>query len=241
LAENIAARIIEDDDLEPVPGIDGGNRVTADGATERDGTLPRNVREFQPVANFGGIPLVNPVDIPASYRSDGEPPARKRRGRPLGSTNRPRADREAEASLDLKSSLSNIEDLLVSIHWASAKMLDMSELELNAEDSRQLSRAIKECVKHYSFNIDPKKMALGNLLMVAGGIYAPRVMAIYKRGVGSETKTKTTPPVSAINERRTGTSAGPVRVPPPSVAPTKKPAQVPSELDMSMPIDGFDT
>lgn len=243
MAENIAARIIDEDEpLSSGPGIDGGNNIASDGATERNGTLPDNVRQFQPVANFGGIPLVNPLSVGTAPSSDRAGiPGTRRRGRPPGSTNRPRDTSETQADLSLRNSLTNIEDLLTSIHWGTARLLDMSELELSADDSRQLSRAIKECLRHYQFNIDPKKMALGNLLMVAGGIYGPRAVAIYRRGMDS----KPTPKVEAIKETRTGTTGnvkanpGPVAVP--NLAPRNAAARVPSDLDLSPLIDGFES
>lgn len=242
MAENVAARIIDED--EPIPVTirdDGGIDVPSDGASEQHGTLPGNVRPFQQSTNFGGIPLVSPLSVGTGSTTNSGTP--RRRGRPPGSTNRPRDTRESEAEIHLKNSLSNIEDLLTSIHWGTARLLDMSELELSADDSRQLSRAIRECLKHYQFNIDPKKVALGNLLMVAGGIYGPRAVAIYKRGVDS----KPTPKVQTIDKTQPVTGGakntgmpGPVAVPN-LMTPRTQPARVPSDLDLSPLIDGFES
>lgn len=242
MAENIAARIIDEDEPIDHGTVDGGTGLPTDRTSQLGGTLPGNVREFQPAANLGGIPLISPLNIGTGGTSGGfgTEPRTRRRGRPPGSINRPRDTQETSAQLDLKSSLSNIEDLLTSIHWGTARLLDMSELELTADDSRQLSRAIRDCLKHYQFNIDPKKMALGNLMMVAGGIYAPRVMAIYRRG---EKKPATVTPIDRVKTGTTNNAPGPVATPPPSnsVAPRNAAPRVPSEMDLSPVIDGFES
>lgn len=62
-----------------------------------------------------------------------------------------------------------------------SQFIGLPELEIDATESKRLSDAVKNVSKHYSYNLDPKKLAVVELLCVAGGIYGPRVVAIVKR------------------------------------------------------------
>lgn len=61
-------------------------------------------------------------------------------------------------------------------------MLNVPELALQENEARDLSRAIAAVNKHYALpGLNPKHQALLGLGVVAGRIYAPRVMAISAR------------------------------------------------------------
>ena len=124
-----------------------------------------------------------------------------------------------------------------------AKMMDIPELELTKDEAEKFTRAIKEVAKHYDYSMDPKKVAMFQLLCVAGGIYGPRGMAIYRRSQSAE---KQRPKLVQINRAAAGGTTDSARVPnaertapaPPAPAEKKAP-QVPSQMDMSPLVDGF--
>lgn len=97
----------------------------------------------------------------------GEP--RKRRGRKPGSTNAPKEEKS--------SSLIDLTEILLNIHVTAATLLHISELELEKDEAKKLSDAIKEVTKFYPVALDPKKVAIANLLITAGGIYGTRILA----------------------------------------------------------------
>lgn len=57
------------------------------------------------------------------------------------------------------------------------EILKLEGLSLDREEAQKLSKAIQEVNKHYAINIDPKKLAIANLIGVAGSIYVPRFIA----------------------------------------------------------------
>lgn len=138
---------------------------------------------------IAGFPSVSPIEFIDAGTGDGTPGAGsgdgnaasgnasggKRRGRPPGSRNTRPA---AETSPDLTA---NIEALLFSVHLMGASLLSVPELELDKQEAKKLSDAIKEVSKHYNVNLDPKKVALFQLGAVATGIYGPRVIAFARR------------------------------------------------------------
>lgn len=82
---------------------------------------------------------------------------------------------------EVPDSLVDLTKLLLSWHEMGAAMLSIEELQLTEDEAQSLSDGIKEVAKYYPTHIDPKKIAVVNLIGVAGAIYAPRVFAYRKR------------------------------------------------------------
>lgn len=64
----------------------------------------------------------------------------------------------------------------MTIHGAAALVLDYKDLELDPEDAGKLSKAMQDVAKHYSVSVDPKKLAIVNLIGVAGSIYIAKFL-----------------------------------------------------------------
>lgn len=64
-----------------------------------------------------------------------------------------------------------------------AKLLSTPELELDEDEAKKLSDAIKNVAQYYDFLMDPKKLAIAQLCFCAGGIYGPRMISIVKNSV----------------------------------------------------------
>jgi hypothetical protein len=67
-----------------------------------------------------------------------------------------------------------------------AAILATPEIELDKDESRKLAEAIKDVAGHYALAFDPKKVAVANLLSVAGFVYGPRIIAWRARRKASE-------------------------------------------------------
>ena len=134
--------------------------------------------------NFAGIPIEQFGSRPASgggnsEPSDGSPvePERKRRGRKPGSTNATSASSKKKGAPDL----AGVTLILASVHGLAAIMLDTPELALADSEAKVLSTSICEVMKHYPTEASEKALAWTNLVIVAGGIYGTRIMAIRAR------------------------------------------------------------
>jgi len=245
--KNIPTVFIGADEELPEPtGIPSADRQPADGATEPDREIPGtddNLRTTaRPATPFATI---SPLDFrsakPVEPRSGNSgTDSTKRRGRPVGSRNRTTTAEGQKAPLDLAS---NIEDLLQSLHFMVAKFMKIDELELSDDEARKLTRAVREVGKHYNFSVDPKKVAIGQLMMVAGGIYGPRAVAIYNQKVASPrpvTAPRPAPPASAAAPREPLVNID-TRKAPEKATGTGGPTQlVPSMFDTSPLVDGFE-
>jgi len=55
------------------------------------------------------------------------------------------------------------------------------ELSLDKSEAQSMNSALKEVARHYPTQIDPKKLAIANLVVVLGGIYGTRAVAIRTR------------------------------------------------------------
>jgi hypothetical protein len=116
-----------------------------------------------------GIPTVDPASLTAE--AEGEPGKRKR-GRPAGSKNATGKSTTKEVSEDLTS-------ILYSLHAMGAAMLKTPELELTPDEAERLGKAVNRVNREYgNIVMPPKTAATINLLIVAGGIYGPRLIAI---------------------------------------------------------------
>lgn len=235
----------EDEQLPEPIRTDNTNRVSTDGTSQPDRTAPRFDGDTG-AAKFGsGIPLISPLDFgtggTTSLDSGSGGTGTRRRGRPPGSKNRT-GDAAAPSQISDNLILSNIEDVLVSLHFMGAKFLDVPEIELSAEESRKLTRAIKNVAQHYRYSVDPKKLALFQLLAVSGGVYGPRLMAIYRKKIASETPAAKPAPVP-IDTRKAANGPVPVPTAPPVMAPRRSGGPVemsPSQLDNAPPFGSFE-
>ncbi len=128
-----------------------------------------------------GVRIVEPSDLGSSEGnatgadngsgSDaGITDAPKRRGRKPGSKN---AGTKAQSKADI----SGLEKILFSVHLALAAATHTPELALDADEARELAKAAAEVQSHYEMVIDPKVLAWGQLIMVAGSLYTPRILA----------------------------------------------------------------
>lgn len=193
------------------PGPDAGNRLPESRIEERDDATQRTDDGISGVKNFAGFPLVSPIDLGDGNRSNEPRPTEfrsGRRGRPLGSKNRTTAERNTQTPPP--NNLENIEELLVSLHFMGAKLLDVPEIELTQDESRKLMKAVKDVAKYYNVAFDPKKLAIFHLMTAMGGIYGPRAVAIYRRKTAGPKKE----PGKLINIDRSKT--GPQATPSPA-------------------------
>jgi len=123
-------------------------------------------RKPEPIAEIRGtrdIPTISPFDFDAE-RTAPDSGSRKR-GRPFGSKNRVRAEVETESHL-----AANLDGLLLSAHFAVSKFLEVPELEINGTQAKQYADSLKEVMRHYQTNLDPKKLAWAQLILTMGGI-----------------------------------------------------------------------
>lgn len=135
-------------------------------------------------SSIAGINVISPSDLVAGTRTG------KRRGRKP----RPRDEHgniirsASEAKQAPNLNPLGIESILLSIHAMGASIIGAPELKLEPGEAKELSNAIVEVSKHYNTVIDPKKMAIFQLVTVAGSIYGSKAVAIYRRKT-SERKT----------------------------------------------------
>lgn len=74
-------------------------------------------------------------------------------------------------------------DLTEVIYSAHAMLagFTFAEMELDRDESQKLGDAVKNVAQYYGASFDPKKVAIFQLAMVAGGIYGVRFFAIRNR------------------------------------------------------------
>jgi len=75
----------------------------------------------------------------------------------------------------------SLTELLFSLHQMGAAFLSVAELELDKSEAEKLGNAIKDVGKFYAMQFDPKKVAIANLMVIAGGIYGTRYVAYRTR------------------------------------------------------------
>lgn len=129
-------------------------------------------RDSEP-PRIGGFETLTPGDF--NSPSSGEP---RRRGRKPGSKNRPRDGYPQEAQSNL---ITNLESLLLSVHFMAAKILEVEELELSEDEAKKLSDGLKKVADFYPVSISPKRLAIAELTFAAAGVYGPRIVTIYKK------------------------------------------------------------
>jgi hypothetical protein len=142
-----------------------------------------------------GFEAINPETIRIDSDGNGRDTAtggrRTKSGRVDGRTRAGRAasngaaPEEGATNINSKEGKISLEKLLLSLHQMGAALLSVKELELDATEAKDLAAGIAEVGKHYALSFDPKKVAIGNLIIVMGGIYGTRYMA-YKLRMESE-------------------------------------------------------
>lgn len=106
-----------------------------------------------------------------------------------------------------------------------AQILKVESLEIDKDEAKKLSDAIQEVNKFYNIPLDPKKVAMVNLMVAMGTVYGPRIMAARIKKKISEAENPPAKPQA---------KPGPVPVARPATQPAtgaKTPQQMtPSEL-----------
>lgn len=162
-----------------------------------------------------GIESFEPTTAAIPESIDGEP-RRTRTGRPDRRTRAGRnaAGETAEGKHSLGIESLKLSDLLYSIHLGLAH-LTIEEMELDREESKQYADALAEVAKHYAVAIDPRKLAIANLLAVAGRIYGPRILAYrLRKSMTEESKPATKKAPTPITPQPAGRGRNPAEVSP---------------------------
>jgi len=163
-----------------VDGFDIPFRTPNSGTQNGDIKSPTRIDEPQrEPERIAGFDAVSPFDVV----SPGDLPTPKRRGRPPGSGRRAGGDGGGTPQEKASSNLGNLnfEGLLLSGHFLISQMMRCPELEIDQKEAERLSDALKKVAVFYTQTIDPKKIAIGELVLVAGGIYGPRFYALAKK------------------------------------------------------------
>lgn len=141
--------------------VDGGGMQGDDHESEGRTAEPERSAESS------GIPILNPIELESP---SGEP--RRRRGRPKGSTKGP---------VQVSPDLTDTSGLIVGAHLFLAGLLNVPELEIDEQEAELFSRKAQKLLSLYVVKLDERKVAWGEFLLALGGIYGPRVVAVYKR------------------------------------------------------------
>ena len=223
------------------------------GTAEQPGTVAEAATDAptagQSARKIAGYDVINPFDVaPDTAGSpgtgsnsyyDGDRPARARRGRPAGSRNRTAAE-TAPGTLTAQG-LKDLDSLVLIAHFTCARLLSVPELELTEEESRKLAGSLRKVAVEYAVTLNPKKLAVVELIVCAGGIYGPRAITWYGRVTRKSSPATQTPsrPVSAppppMPEPEPVPPPGPGTTPPPQPPP---PGGVPSQLWQEEVLDG---
>jgi hypothetical protein len=89
--------------------------------------------------------------------------------------------------------------MLHSVHLAGAFILKTPQLALDESESKQLADAISQVSELYDVPIDPRAVAWGNLIMVAGTIYVPRIIAIKNEAKHNKASNKRPEPNNVVH------------------------------------------
>ena len=147
-----------------------GNDIGADNS---NGSEPSSFHGL-PVESFGAGGSGGDNGSGTTTDGNAGEPERKRRGRKPGSVNTGTKKKGAP-------DLAGVTLILASVHGLAAIMLDTPELALADSEAKVLSTSICEVMKHYPTEASEKALAWTNLVIVAGGIYGTRIMAIRAR------------------------------------------------------------
>lgn len=154
-----------------------GNKETDGGLGEPDATKAGDgnggIEELFPGVPGADPDVADPAEVVGSDDPAGDRP-RKRRGRGPGRAKRSVADEEKSAN--------NLARLLYGIHAGIAKLADMPELELTDGEADNLGEAVHGVAKLYKPTwLTEEAEAWANLVIVAGAVYGPRIIAARMR------------------------------------------------------------
>lgn len=152
-----------------------GNKEADGGLRESDATANRN-DAGEPEELFPGVPGADPDAVdPAAVAGPGEEEKPKRRGRG------PSKRRIATAASE-ETSVSNLARLLYGIHAGIARLADIPEIELTEPEADVLGGAVHDVAKLYKPSwLTAEAEAWANLIVVAGAVYGPRIIATRSR------------------------------------------------------------
>lgn len=155
--------------------------IVTRGADRRDGNGP----SANPGDSAGDGGSVSPAAVATAAGTgagtiaiSGDQP--RRRGRPPGSGNRAGTKEPVRARpIDV----SSLESVLLSIHACAAAITQCPELGTSPEESRALADGLAKVARHYEWlgGVSQKYVDIGNLAMIAGGIYGAKFMLIRMR------------------------------------------------------------
>lgn len=156
--------------IPPIVGIIGDSGDIVDGANVITGaTNPAECAgHTEPVGSAGdGDSHNGTVSDPGN--------GKRGRGRPRGSTNT-----KKPGAFNI--SVSGIEKLLLGIHETLYRFTGAPELELKADDAKQLAEAYRDVALHYpTLALDDKTAAVLNMIGVSAGVYGTRLAAFRLR------------------------------------------------------------
>lgn len=153
--------------------LDGGGSEGGSGG-ENSGGEPNgagaNTGHIDPATAFtGGTPDSGDAsEFTGKLNKDGS--QQRKRGRKPGT-----GKAQASGTIDPD----NIEVLLFNVHSMLAMMTGIGQLELNQQEAGTLAKAVCTVQAYYPTHISAKSLAWANLVMVAGGIYGSRAVAVW--------------------------------------------------------------
>lgn len=158
--------------IESDNGTPNGSSELAGGNAE---PISRIESVASPSAGSGGYTPIDPIAVTAASGNN-DNGDRPRRGRKPGGKNRPKEEAVSNLSALLK-----IERLLVTTCFFLGNIAECPELHLDEAEAAEISEALKELSKHYPIGMSEKKIAWINFSFAVGGVFGPKVVAIYKR------------------------------------------------------------
>lgn len=168
---NTIGTIVEPDG-EPVT-IDTGRIAGLESNSSGDNGSQGESRRTEPEI-IAGYESTEPATVAIGANIGGD---RRKRGRPRKST----ANIASNSAPQTPNSLVDLTTILVNVHNVAAALLDIKELALDKSEAEVMSDATKEVLKYYPVGLDPKKVAIANMIIVFGGIYSTRIMAYRTR------------------------------------------------------------
>ncbi len=105
-----------------------------------------------------------------------------------------------------------------------AAIVQAPELELAEAEAKALARGIETVAKHYPVELSPKRLAWGNLTLVAGSIYGPRAILLFQRARGNVADVAPTAmamPAAMAMPGQAASAAAPPRAPAPIASVTQ--------------------
>lgn len=172
--------ILESDRQPGDAGDDNGNNIAENGTGRTEGNGSGND------SVFGSYETVDPANfterIPRNEpaANPGGEPRRTRSGR---IDRRTRAGRNAAQETPdsvrphQPQKLVSLDKAIIGLHDMAAAIFGIEELMLTDPEAKEYSDAVMEVSKYYVPSIDPKKVAIANLIACMGGIYTTRIMA----------------------------------------------------------------